>query len=178
MTITGILAPTAAAVPLEALVLARTDTLTRAVHLAECPHLVDRSWHLADQGEIDAHRLCQWSQDQLSGHGRLHPDTLDDAMRLQGTPAEAKRLIKEALTFVTFDEIWLPYSKSYVALGLDGRAVAAFGKSYVWVGGSRVDLPGYVAGRHAGRSTQPSYGETCTRHHIAKSLSGVCDLCD
>lgn len=73
------------------------------------------------------------------------------------------RCSRENLKFVTCDEIWLPHSKSYVALGLDGRAVASFGKTYVWVGGNRIDLPGYVAGRHAGRGDQPAYGETCPR---------------
>ena len=99
-------------------------------------------------------------------------------MRVHGTPAAAVALIKEHLKFVTYDEIWLPYSKSYVALGLDGRAVASFGKSYVEVGDHRVDLPGYVAGRAAGRSSQPTYGETCPTCFIAMPLTGICDNCN
>ena len=118
--------PQATELPIDALELGRTDTLTHAVHLAECPHLVGKQWHPATESEIDELRLCQWSQDQLSGHGRSHPATLEDAMREQGTPADAVPLIKEHLRFVTYDEIWLPYSRSYVALGLEGRAIASF----------------------------------------------------
>jgi hypothetical protein len=155
----------------------RTATGTR-VHLADCPHLVGKDWHPATEAEIDAHPVCDWSRDQLTGQGRSHPATLEDAMREQGTPAGAVALIREHLKFVTYDEIWLPYSRSYVALGLDGRAVAGFGKTYVWVGRTRIDLPGYAAGRHTGRSDQPSYGETCPRCFLQMPLTGVCDICD
>ena len=163
--------------PSEWLIQGRTATSTRR-HLAECPHLVGRDWHVATEAEIAAYPLCSWSQDQLGGHGRSHPATLEDAMREQCTPAEAVALIKEHLKFVTYDEIWLPYSRSYVALGLGGRAVAAFGKTYLWVGGRRIELPTYVRNRHQGHRAQPGVGEPCPIHFIARSLTGVCDLCD
>lgn len=163
--------------PVEAFTFGRTATATR-VHLAECPHLVGKEWHEATELELDRYPLCDWSQKELSGLGRSHPATVAEAMREQGTPAGAAPLIKEALKFVTFDEIWLPYSRSYVALGLDGRAVASFGKTYVKVAGNRVDLPGYVAGWHQGHTKQAAYGEVCPQHHIAMSISGLCDLCE
>lgn len=163
--------------PFEALVFGRTATATR-VHLSGCVHLVGKDWHAADQAEIDGYPLCQWSRDQLEGVGRIHPDTFEDAIRVHATPAAAVRLIKEHLKFVTYDEIWLPYSKSYVALGLEGRAVASFGKSYVEVGERRVDLPGYVAGRASGSSHQPTYGETCPRCFMQMPLTGTCDNCN
>jgi hypothetical protein len=166
--------PRATALPLEAFELGRTDTLTLAVHLTECPHLVGKDWHPATQAEIDELRLCKWSQDQLNGHGRSHPATLEDAMREQGTPAGVVPLIKEHLRFVTYDEIWLPYSRSYVALGLEGRAIASFGKSYVWVGGRRIDLPGYVAASRSGHRSQPTHGEVCPGCYQERALNGAC----
>jgi hypothetical protein len=156
---------------------ARTASATR-VHLVNCPHLVGRDAHVVDEIEIATYGLCEWSQDQLDGVGRSHPATLEEAMREQGTPAGAVSLIREHLRFVRYDEIWLPHSRSYVALGRGGRAVAAFGKSYMWVGGRRIDLPGYVDTRHAGHRSQPSYGDTCQGCHIMLPLSGVCDDCD
>lgn len=161
----------------EDLTFGRTATATR-LHLSDCPHLVGKDWHAADQAGIDGYPLCQWSRDQLEGLGRLHPETLEDAMRVHGTPAGAVALIKEHLKFVTYDEIWLPYSLSYAALGLDGRAVASFGKSYVEVGEGRVDLPGYVAGRASGRSHRPTYGGLCPNCFLLMPLTGICDDCD
>lgn len=155
----------------------RTDTMTRAVHLVECPHLVQKQWHPATEQDLATLPVCSWSRDQLVGHGRSHPLTLEEAIREHGTPEAAVRPIKEALRFVTFDEIWLPYSRSYVALGLDGRAVASFGKSYVQVGDQRVDLPDHVAARRAGHTTAPARGELCPRCFIQMPLTGICDDC-
>lgn len=175
-TSTGLAAVTSV-LPQDALVLGRTATSTR-LHLADCPHLVNRDWRQAADAELDGYPVCDWSRDQLEGVGRSHPATLEDAMREQGTPAEAVALIKEHLKFVTYDEIWLPYSKSYVALGLDGRAVAGFGKTYVWVGRTRVDLPGYAAGHHTRRTDQPAYGEICPRCFLQMPLTGTCHTCN
>jgi len=162
---------------------ARTDTLTQAVHLVECPHLVGKRWHDATDHDLATLPVCAWSRDQLEGHGRLHPATLEDAMREHGTPAGAVRLIKQALKFVTYDDIWLPYSRSYVALGVRGRAVASFGKSYVEIGDRRIDLgPGVsrLAGARTSTSgrAQPAYGDDCPIHHVAMSLAGTCDDCN
>ena len=99
-------------------------------------------------------------------------------MRELGLAAGNEALVREYLRFVTYDEIRLPYSRSYVALGLNGRAVASFGQTYVWVGGRRVDLPGYVAGQRSGHRSPSTYGDMCAKHHLARSLSGVCELCE
>lgn len=163
--------------PVENLVLGRTATGTR-VHGIDCPHLVGKEWHLASEAEVGAHPLCDWSEDQLSGHGRSHPETLEAAMREQGTPEAAKPLIKELLASVGYDEIWLPYSRSYVALGLNGRAGASFGKTYAWVDGRRVDLPGHVASGHQGHRATPPYGEACPITFEAHPLTGECDRCN
>lgn len=156
-------------------VFGRTATSTRH-HLAECPHLVDRDWHPCSEEEVATYPLCTWSQDQLDGVGRSHPATLADAMRELGLPVGNERLVRELLAFVSYDELWLPYSRSYVALGFEGRGVAYFGKSYVWVRGHRTDLPNHTNTSHAGgRSVQ--YGDTCPRCFLAMPFSGACDDC-
>lgn len=73
----------------------------------------------------------------------------------------------------------MPYSSSYVALGLAGRGVAWTGKTYVVpAAGVSVALPGFIGvdkdrlGRSEGR-----WGEFCPRCFHLRSLSGVCD-CD
>ncbi|MET3962820.1 hypothetical protein ABIE44_002754 [Marmoricola sp. OAE513] len=153
----------------------RTATSTRR-HLVTCPHLVNRTWHVCDQVELAAYEICDWSQDQIDGVGRSHPATMEDAIRELGLPSGNEPIVRDLLKFVTFDEIWLPYSRSYVALGLGGRAVAAFGKSYVWVGGRKTELPNYSETSHAGGKAV-TYGETCPVHFIAMPKTGVCDGC-
>lgn len=56
--------------------------------------------------------------------------------------------------------------------------MASFGKTYVWVGGRRVELPGYVAGRASGRGHQPRCGKTCPSCFLHVPVTGICDNCD
>ena len=94
----------------------------------------------------------------------------------QGT----QRLIVEALRGVEHDEIWLPHSKSYIALGLEGRGVAWVGKGYVFVKatGAFVELPG-LPGRRWWRDAAPgACRRGLPRHFEVRSLTGTCSGCD
>ena len=83
------------------------------------------------------------------------------------------------MRFVTYDQIWVPNSRSYVALGHYGRGVAWFGKTYVVPAvGEFLELPDYSAGRGGGVPAHDQVGETCSVHFVTRSLTGVCDLCD
>ena len=159
-------------------VFVRTASASR-LHLVECPHVVDSDTHIAGEAELAHYPVCDWSQDQLDGTGRSHPTSLDEAMRELGTPAGTEHLIKEALRFVSYDEIWLPYSRSYVALGREGRAVAFFGKTYVdLVGGGRLELPEYRDVSHGGGGAAGvNYGKTCQKCQLAMPFIGECDNC-
>ncbi len=75
--------------------------------------------------------MCDWCARELSGHGRRYYPDLDRALVALVAPLENRRLIKDELRHVVHDAIWLPYSGSYVALGLQGRGVAWTGKTYV-----------------------------------------------
>lgn len=154
----------------------RTATGTR-VHLPQCPHLHDTDAHAASAAERLALPVCDWSQAQLGGYGREHFDAVEDAMRRVGVPVGAHAAVAAALRFVEFDEVFTVHSLTYGALGLDGRTVAGFGKTYYWVGERRVNLPMYVENGRSGRTAPKAYGETCPVHFLAMSLAGTCDDC-
>ena len=154
----------------------RSATGTR-VHLAHCPSLRDTDAHQATAAERLAHGVCSWCTDQLNGHGREYFQTLGDLMTRVGVPADAQPIIRDALKFVTYDELYTVHSLSYGALAFQGRPVASFGKTYYWVGGNRVNLPSYVAGSGTGHAAPKAYGEICPVHFVAMSLNGICDDC-
>lgn len=158
-------------------VLVRTEAGGR-LHIAACPHL-GGAIRSATTAERLAMPVCRWCQAELDGVGRTYFDTLDAAMRDFGTYLRTAELIREALRFATYDAIWIPHSRSYVALGHEDRGIAWFGKSYVLAPDGRfIELPGYHAGRGGGSPKPERVGETCPTHHITTSVTGACDLCD
>lgn len=155
----------------------RTSTGTR-VHLPQCPHLVGHDAHRATAAERLLRPVCDWSRAQLDGHGREHFETLQDALRRVGVPAEAHDTVLDALRFVSRDEVFVVHSLTYGALGLRGRSVAGFGKTYYWVGSRRVHLPSYVDSSRSGRMGERAHGTTCPNHFIERSLTGECEYGD
>jgi hypothetical protein len=162
--------------PTAELVFFRTETGNRQ-HLRDCPHLLDAS---AVRETTPAERatmpVCDMCDRDIKGQGRTPYLTLDDAMRDFQTPVQLQARVRESLAGVTHDEIWLPYSRSYIALGHCGKAVAWAGKH--WVQPSRdefVELPGFVA-HGGGRTTQEvRYGATCPICQLTRALNGACD---
>jgi hypothetical protein len=164
-----------AAFPPETLV--RSETGGK-LHIAQCPHL-GGVFRPATAAERFAMEVCSWCRAELDGVGRTYCDDLSDAMRLFGTHAGTEQLIRDALRFVDYDQIWLPNSRSYVALGREGRGVAWFGKTYVVpVAGQFIELPDYRAGLGGGALARQEVGQICPVHFLTMSLTGVCDLCD
>lgn len=147
-------------------------------HLAQCPYLVGATTLriLAADEELE---LCDWCSKELSGHGRTYFDDLDAALAAFKAPLENRRLIKDALREVEHDQIWMPYSSSYVALGLGGRGVAWTGKTYVVPEpGLSVELPGFVdASRTSGNQAADRWGSLCLRCFHRRSVNGACG-CD
>ena len=145
-------------------------------HLAQCPHLVGASTvRPLAAGEVLA--LCDWCSKELNGFGRTPFDDLDAALAAFKAPLENRRLIKEALRDVAHDAIWMPYSGSYVALGLGGRGVAWTGKTYVVPApGTSIELPGFVGSTHDGHSSREErWGATCPHCRQARSVTGACE---
>lgn len=154
----------------------RTATGGR-VHLPHCPHLLGTDAHAAGDAELLALPVCEWSAAQIEGYGREHFDTIDDAIRRVGVPAQGHDEIVQGLKFVTHDDVYVVHSLTYAALGHEGRIVAGFGKTYFWVGDTRVNLPDYVDSSRRGRTHQGTYGDICPLHHEAMSLTGECGSC-
>ena len=151
----------------------------KRLHIAPCPHIHDVDVELAAPANRLEMDVCHWCRQELDGVGRTYFDTLEDAMRDFGTHAGDERLVRDALRFVTWDQIWVPYSRSYIALGREGLGVAWVGKSYVELrGGQLVELPGYAPGSGGGGDRHDRVGEVCEVHFITKSLDGRCDDCD
>jgi hypothetical protein len=153
----------------------RTATGDRR-HLRACPHLLGKE--VLEASEADG-EICSWCDKELRGEGRQYFTALDDALRALGGPQANWPLIRDHLADVEPDAIWIPYSRSYVALGRGGRAVAWAGKTYVQPqDGSYVELPGFRPGSGGGAPAEPSYGETCPVHFVTRSLTGACERCD
>lgn len=146
------------------------------LHIAPCPHLLGVAPREATLAERALMSLCHWCDKEVSGHGRTYYDSLESAMRAFGSHVDTVRLITEHLRGVVRDAIWVPNSRSYIALGLDGRGVAWVGKGYVVPRrGEFVALPGFVAsGRGGGTPSLRSWGELCSSCFTHRSVSGAC----
>ncbi len=164
--------------PEPTLELFRTATGQR-LHILGCPH-VGSPLVAATANDLARLAICTWCQAEIHGMGRTYCLSLDEAMRVLGCWEGTHRLIRDALRFVTYDEIWLPHSDSYIALGRGGRCVARVGKGYVAIAATDayVELPGHRAGRGGGAPRVERLGRICPRHFVAASIAGVCDACE
>jgi hypothetical protein len=143
-------------------------------HLAQCPHVVGATTRPV-RGDEEL-PVCDWCARELSGHGRRYYDDLDLALEAFRAPLENRRLIKAELRHVEHDAIWLPYSASYVALGLDGRGVAWTGKTYVVPRpGVSIPLHGYTPSARGGHTrAEPRPTAVCPSCWLVTSATGVC----
>ena len=148
------------------------------LHIAPCPHILGVAVSVASPADRLAMSVCSWCRKELDGVGRRYFGTLDDAMRYFGTHVGTEGLVREALRFVDHDEVWVPNSGSYIALGREGAGVAWIGKTYVVPRrGVLVELPGYEPGSGGGSVRMERPTETCPVHHLELPLSGFCDDC-
>jgi hypothetical protein len=151
----------------------------RGLHLADCPHVRGCAVHVAVPEELDYLPVCGWSQAELDGVGRRYFATLSDAMRCFGTHVGTERAIRESVAAVLHDQIWVPNSGAYIALGLNGVVTGCIGKSYVQLHGGRLlTLSDYASGSGGGVSAEPRYGAVCPRCRLSLPLTGRCDECD
>jgi hypothetical protein len=171
------------AAPVEAQDSAAAMTIVRTrgglgLHLPDCPHVHDCVVHDATSEELESVPLCGWSQAELDGVGRRYFATVEAAMRHFGSHAGTERRIRQHLRDVLYDQIWVPYSGSYIALGLGGAGVAWVGKSYVSFRDGRLEtLPGYGSRGGGGTPAHQRYGDTCASCGLGMPLVGGCDFC-
>lgn len=152
------------------------------LHVADCPHIrrVEGA-QPATPEQRERNGICSWCQRELAGQGRTTFATLDEALRDFGHVSDqSHRLIREALQGITYDSFWIPSSRSYIGLGLDGLGVAWIGVGYVErKGDTTVELPWFVPSGGGGtRAAEAARGEMCMVHFIEKSVSGLCDDCE
>jgi hypothetical protein len=132
--------------------------------------------HVAIPEELDCLPVCGWSQAEVDGVGRRYFATLSDAMRCFGTHVGTEHAIRESVADVLHDQIWVPNSGSYIALGLNGVVTACIGKSYVQLPDGRLlALPGYAPGAGGGALAEMRYGALCPRCRLSLPLTGRCD---
>jgi hypothetical protein len=152
----------------------------RSLHLAPCPHIHACAVSEATDADLAEHEICKWSQAELDGVGRVYFTTLEDAMRAFHSYSETWATIKHYVAQVEYDQIWIPNSQAYVAVGLRGQTVAWFGKTILgFQDGSRVEMPGYESWLNSGHVTaaqkQP---QICQRCFVAMPLTGRCVSCE
>ena len=156
-----------------------TDTGGR-LHLLQCPHLVSAS-PIHQAVPTDPRPVCQWSQNELAGVGRTYHDSVEAALEDMGAAQHARPELTRLLNAVSYDEVFVPHSRSYVTVLLKGCPEAWAGKSYVtYRNGTTVELPGFVArGDGAGLpgNGEGAWGQTCNDCFQKRSLSGHCG-CD
>lgn len=154
-------------------------TLTgQRLHIPGCPH-VGSALVEARPADLLALTVCEWCRAEIDGVGRTYYTSLVEAMRALGCHIGTHQMVSDALRFVRHDQIWLPHSKSYVALGLGGPGVAWVGKGYVFIKESNafLELPGYRPSAGGGSPRVERIGGICPVHFEATSLTGICGSC-
>lgn len=149
------------------------------LHIAECPYILGADVFPADVD--DPREVCTWCQAELNDEGRTYHDSIEDALRdmgaAEGNLVELARLLRS----VEHDTIYVPFSRSYVAVALDGRPSAVAGKTYVWFrDGRKVELPDFVSvsGDKVGGDRSGVWGDRCPHSGLSHPVNGACDRCE
>ena len=158
-----------------------TETLYRTsdgqrVHLRGCPHIVGLDVVAVPAGDTSV-PVCRWTRTELAGVGRIPQKTVDGALRELGASPEIRPRLVKLLKGVKWDSVYLPQSRSYVALSLEDRAVASAGKTYAQIGDDFVPLPEHVGGAGGGPFISELWGEPCPDCFMQRSMNGTCS-CD
>jgi hypothetical protein len=147
------------------------------LHIRGCPHTGESDLTVATERDRDRLPVCAWCRAELDGEGRTYFDSLEEALDFFGAPKHAKAELAHLLLAVTHDGVYVPYSRSYVAVLQDGAVAAWAGKTYVEYADDRpmVTLPDYApGGGGAGVDAQGTWGELCTRCYQVRSINGAC----
>ena len=158
-----------------------TETLYRTtdgqrLHLRGCPHIAGLEVTAVPAGDTSV-PVCRWTRAELDGVGRIPQRTLDGALREFGASPEVRPRLIKLLKGLKWDAVYLPQSRSFVALALENRPVAWAGKTYVQIGEEFVPLPEYQAGVGGGAFVSELWGEPCPECFMQRSMNGTCS-CD
>jgi hypothetical protein len=148
------------------------------LHIRGCSHLTATSELLvASEQDAGTRELCTACAAELSGQGRTPFDDLDRAMEAFSMPVEVRATVRELVAHVDTDRVWIPYSRSYIALGKDGTRALYIGKTYVWIDGEQTTLPGYAPGGGGGTATNELDSPACPTCRYQLPRTGICDNC-
>ena len=108
--------------------------------------------------------------------GRTYFDNLESAMRHYRVPFEAQATVRQTLVAIAYDQLWVPPSKTYIAVARAGEVVAWVHKGHIGIPGSaRVELPGYrERSRGPHRAHAQRKAPLCPVHHLELAATGVC----
>ncbi|MGN6605642.1 MAG: hypothetical protein ACTHMS_01340 [Jatrophihabitans sp.] len=152
------------------------------LHLPDCPHV--RAIDLVEASGSDraSFAVCaSWCQRELAGEGRTYHNTLAAALDDLGAPHHTRPELERLLNQVEYDTIFVPNSRTYVAVTRAGKATAWAGMTYVGFTGAEpriVYLPDYIAGGGGGKEKDERRGEICPVHGYEMSVTGVCWGCE
>ena len=148
------------------------------LHIRGCSHLTATSQaRIATREDAETRQLCTECAAELTGQGRTPFDDLERAMEAFNMPVEARPAVRELVAGVAADRIWVPNSRSYIALGKDGTRAVYIGKTYVWIDDGLVTLPGYAPGGGGGAPTLESDLPICPTCGYELPRTGICDSC-
>jgi hypothetical protein len=149
------------------------------LHIAECPYILGAEVFLASPADLDALPVCSWCDAELNDEGRTYHDTIEDALRDMGAPEVSIPQLRSLLAGRPHDTIYVPFSRSYVAVAFEGRPTAVAGKTYVWFGhGDKVELPGYVESHSSTwRKRSQVWGALCPITYLRHPVNGACEWC-
>lgn len=146
------------------------------LHLRPCPHIHGAEILAATAQDAETHPVCGWSAAELAGEGRTPHGTVEEALADMGAPQHAAPELARLLKLTTYDGVFVPFSRSYVALTLDGMSVAWAGKTYVdYRDRPLVALPDYAPGGGGGVERSELWGSTCPVTFLARPRNGDCD---
>lgn len=146
------------------------------LHIQPCPHVLGVELISASDSDRAAREVCTWCAAEISGFGRTYHETVEDALEDLQAPQHARPELARLLKEVDSDTVFVPYSRSYVAVAKDGKGVAWAGKTYVAYADGRpfVALPDYAPGGGGGVEREEPWGEVCPSCFTSRALSGRC----
>lgn len=148
------------------------------LHVRACMHFdVDSDVIETTPENAGTRVLCASCAEELHGRGRTTYDDLDRALEALPVPVEARTRVRELVADLPRQRIWIPYSRSYVAIGNDDRRTVYVGKTYLMLGDEFVPLPGYSAGEGTTSSSTERARPFCPVCGYELLATGACGYC-
>ncbi len=146
------------------------------LHIPACPYVVGVALTPANPIVRSAMDVCSWCQAEIDGVGRTYHDTIEAALEDFNADHAVRAELARLLRLAEHDTVYVPHSRSYLAVAKDGQGVAWAGKTYVaYRDRPFVPLPDFVAGGGSGGTSRAgAWGDACPACFTVRSLNGSC----